>query len=45
MIITVENICQICGESCDEPCETWYDCLEGKPVDFGIQGGDEHESI
>lgn len=38
MKITVENICQICEKGgCTEPCEKWYDCLEGKPVDFGLE--------
>ena len=46
MTITVDNICQICEkEGCHEPCEKWYDCLEGKPVDFGIveEGGNQDE--
>lgn len=46
MKITVENICQICEkEGCTEPCEKWYDCLEGKPVDFGLveEEGGQHE--
>lgn len=46
MEITVENICQVCEkEGCEEPCEKWYDCLEGKPVDFGIveEGGNQDE--
>ena len=35
--ITVENICSLCEKNgCKEPCEKWYDCLEGKPVDFGL---------
>lgn len=38
MKITIENIYSICetGGGCDEPCEKRYDCLEGKPVDFGL---------
>lgn len=45
MKITVENICQICEKNgCTEPCEKWYDCLEGKPVDFGIvEEGDNQD--
>ncbi len=44
--ITVENICSLCEkQGCKEPCEKWYDCLEGKPVDFGLVGeeGDNYE--
>lgn len=37
LTITIENICSVCGkEGCKEPCEKWYDCLEGKDVDFGL---------
>jgi hypothetical protein len=37
MIITIDNICAICEkQGCDEPCDTWYECLQGKPVDFGF---------
>jgi hypothetical protein len=37
MTITVENICDLCEfEGCDEPCDAWYECLQGKPLDFGI---------
>lgn len=42
MKITLENICGLCGkEGCQEPCEKWYDLLEGKPVDFGLVEGEE----
>ena len=41
--ITVENICDVCevGGGCSEPCEKWYKCLAGEPVDVGIveEGG------
>jgi hypothetical protein len=30
--LTIENICTACGKSCNEPCELWYDLLEGKTV-------------
>lgn len=46
MKITIENICSICEtEGCKEPCDKWYDCLEGKPVDFGLveEGGENNE--
>lgn len=35
--INIQNICALCGKTgCVEPCGKWYDCLEGKPVDFGL---------
>lgn len=42
MKITIENICAACGrKGYEQPCEKWYDCLEGKPVDFGFVDGDK----
>lgn len=42
MKITIENICAACGKKgCKQPCKKWYDCFEGKPVDFGFVDGDE----
>lgn len=44
MKITVENICVICEKKgCVEPCEMWYDCLQGKPIDLGIIEEGENE--
>ena len=32
-VITIENICQACEKGpCEEPCELWYDCLDGKKI-------------
>ncbi len=37
MKITLENICIVCEKKgCIQPCQKWYDCLEGKSVDFGF---------
>ncbi len=35
--ITVDNICDVCESSskpCKQPCDVWYDCLEGKEIDI-----------
>lgn len=34
--LSVDNLCEACeyrpDGGCDEPCSTWYRCLQGVPI-------------